>query len=225
MKKRIKIDSSILSFVIVLTGFLYVFPNLYSQSKGFDNVLDVLGILCIVKGVLIRMAARGHKKKFSKKGGDLVTSGLYSMVRNPMYLGSCYLGIGFVLLVWPWWSVPIFLWLFYLRFNKQVLKEEELLTELFGDKYVDYCKATPRIFPSIKKCFKIKTKDIVDAKEIFSTKEVRGLLAWPLLAVVLEYFQEKVVFQSADLNQIAGSFLWTIVIYLIVVVVYYNLKK
>ncbi|MBU1997750.1 MAG: isoprenylcysteine carboxylmethyltransferase family protein [Candidatus Omnitrophica bacterium] len=225
MKKRIKIDSSILSFVIVLTGFLYVFPGLYSQSKGVDNALDILGILCIIKGVLIRMAARGHKKKFSKKGGDLVTSGLYSLVRNPMYLGSCSLGIGFVLLVWPWWSVPIFLWLFYIRFNKQVVKEEELLGELFGQKYKNYCKGTPRVFPSIKKCLEVKTKEIIDVKELFSTKEIRGLLTWPLLAVVLEYFQEKVVFKSADLNQIVGTFLGAIVVYLIVVVAYYHLRK
>ena len=225
MKKRIKIDSSILSFIIVLTGFLYLFPGLYSQSKGFDNALDVLGMLCIMKGVLIRMAARGYKKRLSQKGGDLVTDGLYSLVRNPMYLGSCCLGIGFVLLVWPWWSVPIFIWLFYLRFNKQIVKEEAYLGELFGEKYVQYCKKTPRVFPSIKECFSVKIKEIVNAKDLFSTKEKRGLLIWPLLAVVLEYFQEKVVFKSADLNQIVGVFLWTIVIYLIVVVSYYHLRK
>ncbi|HBG62070.1 MAG: hypothetical protein A2Y03_03415 [Omnitrophica WOR_2 bacterium GWF2_38_59] len=225
MKKRIKIDSSILSFVIVLTGFLYVFPNLYSQSKGVDDVLDVLGIIFIIKGVLIRMAARGHKKKFSKKGGDLVTSGLYSLVRNPMYLGSCCLGIGFVLLVWPWWSVPIFLCLFYLRFNKQVVQEEELLSKMFGEKYTDYCKVTPRVFPSIKKCFEVRTKDIINTEELFSTKEVRGLLTWPLLAIVLEYFQEKVVFKGADLNQIVGVLLVSIVSYLILLFVFYRQRK
>ena len=224
MKKRIRIDSSILSFIIILTGFLYLFPNLYPKSRTFDNVLDVFGMLCILKGILIRMAARGHKKNFSKKGGDLVVSKLYSLVRNPMYLGSCYLGTGFVCIVWPWWSVPFFMGMFYIRFNKQIVKEEKHLAELFGKKYKEYCQNVPRIFPSIKKCLKVKAKDIMNFKEMWSTKEKRGLLGWPLLAVVLEYFQESVVFRSADLGQIITLFIWTIILYAIVVILYYYLR-
>ena len=62
LKERIKIDSSILSFVIILTGFLYFFPDLYSTSKAFDVVLDCLenGDTVLVKDKLIRVPMKGR---------------------------------------------------------------------------------------------------------------------------------------------------------------------
>ena len=67
MKTRIKIDSAILSFTIIFTGFLYQFPNLFSSNKMLDNVWDFTGVLFILKGTMIRMIARGYKKANSKE--------------------------------------------------------------------------------------------------------------------------------------------------------------
>jgi len=201
MKKRIKIDSSLLSFIILLTGFLYLFPGLYSSNRVLDNVLDFVGIITILKGVLFRMIARGHKKVHSRKGEALVIDGPYTVVRNPMYLGSFLIGAGFVLIVWPWWTLPIFAWLFYMRFTKQVVKEETLLTELFGKEYKVYCRRIPRVFPTWKIISKMRLKNILNVEEAFSTKEKRGLIGWPLLAILLESFQEMIVFKGTDIGQ------------------------
>jgi protein-S-isoprenylcysteine O-methyltransferase Ste14 len=198
MKKRIKIDSSLLSAIIVLTGVLYFFPKLYIQNLWVDNLLDFFGFLFLFKGVLLRMFARGHKKSYSNKGGKLVTSGPYALVRNPMYLGSFLIGIGFVVMIWPLWFLPIFAWLFFLRFNKQVVKEEKFLTRLFKSEYETYCRKVPRIFPAWKKIKKIKHRDYFNWEQAFSTKEKRGLIAWPLLAIGLEYLQESFIFGGMD---------------------------
>ena len=107
MKSRIKIDSAILSFIIILTGLLYWFPYLYPVGPGADNILDFIGLLVVLKGTFLRMAARGYKKSNSKQGKGLVMGGPYQFVRNPMYLGSFMMGAGFILIVWPWWSLPI----------------------------------------------------------------------------------------------------------------------
>src|SRR3990167_9267300 len=122
MKTRIKIDSAILSFFIILTGFLYQFPSLYAGSPLTDDLLDFLGVIVVLKGTFIRMAARGYKKAYSKSGAGLVTTGPYTLVRNPMYLGSFLMGAGFILMVWPWWSLPVFAGLFYLRFSRQIIQ-------------------------------------------------------------------------------------------------------
>jgi len=211
MKTRIKIDSSLLSFVILLTGVLYLVPRFYVGSKALDQVFDFFGMIFILKGVFFRMVARAHKKFHSQQGGELVSTGIYKYVRNPMYLGSFFIGSGFVLLVWPWWSYPIFAALFYLRFRNEVNKEESLLSKKFGKNYEEYCQKTPRLFPLIQNFEKIKTREIFRFDEAFATSEARGLWGWPLLAFTLEIFQEKLVFGFIDLKSTLLIFFWAAV--------------
>ncbi len=222
MKKRIQIDSALLSFLVILTGFLYLNKGLYWTNRSLDNVLDFLGIMAVLKGTLLRMAARGHKKTNSAQGESLVMTGPYTLVRNPMYLGSFLMGVGFILIVWPWWSLPIFAVLFYLRFNQQIVKEEEHLSRLFGADYAAYCQKTPRLFPSLKRMGKVRIKEVFNFKEALNTKEKRALLGWPLLAVVLETFQESIVFGRSDLVQTVNIFLGAMVLFAIVLWILYN---
>ena len=180
MKKRIQVDSSILSLIIIGTGFLFLCKNIYPKNLLWDNILDVLGFCCILDGTLIRMAARGHKKATSQKSKNLVDTGPYSLVRNPMYLGSFLMGCGFALMVWPWWSLPLFAWLFYERFKHQVVKEEQYLGKQFGEAYQKYCAEVPRAIPSSEGMMRMRMKSVINLKEAFSTNEKRGLWAWPI---------------------------------------------
>ena len=201
MKKRVQVDSLILSSIIIFTGVLYLFPGLYSKSIFSDNVFDYFGFLAMLSGIYLRMAARGYKKEFSKKGHGLVSDGLYALVRNPMYLGSFLMGAGFLLIVWLWWALPLFALAFYQRFNKQMIKEEKHLEELFGEEYKDYCKKTPRLFPKIKKMKSLKFSQTFPWDIAWSTKEKRGLFLWPILGIVLETFQQQVVLRQTNMGQ------------------------
>lgn len=213
VKKRIKIDSSILSFIIILTGFLYLYPSLYGYNRVWDMIFDCYGLVLIIKGNLLRMSSRGHKKAQSEKGSALVTSGPYTLVRNPMYLGSFSIGAGFVFLVWPWWSIVIFAGLFFWRFNKQMVIEEEHLLKLFGEEYEAFCKKSPRIFPNYKKVLKTKTKTIFNLDESFNTKEWYGLPGWIILAFALESFQELLFIGTINISNTFIIFLLTAVIF------------
>jgi len=103
--------------------------------------------------------------------------------------------------------VVVFAILFYIRFNKQMVKEEVFLTEHFGDSYAAYCQQAPRIFPRLSDILKIKIRDVFNVDEMMSTKEKRGLYTWPILAVVLETIQEKLVFGMVDVPQTVFIFL------------------
>jgi len=213
MKKRIKIDSALLSFIIIMTGFLFTFRNLYPHNPFFDDTLDFLGFIVLLMGTLLRMSARGHKKANSHRSEKLVTTGPYTLVRNPMYLGSFLTGAGFILIVWPWWSLPLFAGLFYLRFKKQIIKEEGFLEKLDKEAYAAYCKKVPQILPSLKQLKTLRIERIVDLKEAFSTTEKRGLWGWPLLAVLLESFQEWLIFEDTVLSQTVIIFAMAAVVF------------
>ncbi|HQP10060.1 MAG TPA: isoprenylcysteine carboxylmethyltransferase family protein [Candidatus Omnitrophota bacterium] len=213
MKKRIKIDSTLLSFIIIMTGFLFTFRGLYSRNPLLDDTLDFVGFMVLLAGILLRMSARGHKKAHSDKSQKLVVTGPYTLIRNPMYLGSFLMGAGFILMVWPWWSLPIFGALFYVRFKKEVVKEEKYLAKLAKEEYEAYCARVPRIFPSLKQWRQAKINEVINLEEAFSTKEQRGLWGWPVLAVLLESFQEQLIFEETLPSHTIMIFLMAAVVF------------
>lgn len=74
----------------------------------------------------------------------LVTTGVYRLSRNPMYLGLLFL-----LMAWSFWlaniSAVAFIPLFIFYINHfQIVPEERVLTEIFQDDYKSYCSRVRR---------------------------------------------------------------------------------
>ena len=189
MKPRIKIDTAILFGMIIFTGILFQFPGLYPKDFFLNAVLGFLGLAAIFTGMFLRMSARAYKKACSDNGHGLVTGGPYSLVRNPMYLGTFIVGAGFILIVWPWYLFPVFAVLFFQRFNIQIQKEESHLQKIFGASYENYTRQVPCFFPRFRNLQGVKFNDIFLVEEMWSTKEKYGLLWGPLVVVLLEFLK------------------------------------
>jgi protein-S-isoprenylcysteine O-methyltransferase Ste14 len=201
---------------------MFLFPQWYgTPSPGIDNLISCLGFIFVLKGAVLRMAARGHKKHFSKNSEALVMSGPYQMVRNPMYFGTFLVGLGFVLIVWPLWLVPLFVILFYLRFIKEIKKEEQFLKEKFGAQYDDYCRRVPRLMPHPLSVIKHKMNEIFNMEEIFSTKESRGWWSWPIVALLLAILKQTVIVHDVNLIPTVMMFMIT---YLLFVFIFITLE-
>jgi len=79
----------------------------------------------------------------------VTTTGVYSIVRHPQYLGGllAHLGISFLLCAsYSLLSTPLVITLIYLISKK----EEEELTKEFGKEYEDYKKRVPMLIPRSK---------------------------------------------------------------------------
>jgi protein-S-isoprenylcysteine O-methyltransferase Ste14 len=114
------------------------------------NYLAV-GLLCLF-GVLLLMAGavvfRGAETTMNplrpELASTLVTSGIYSVTRNPMYLG-----FGFILLAWcvylaSLWSMSLLVgYIFYIQ-RFQIQPEESALALLFGEEFILYKKRVRR---------------------------------------------------------------------------------
>ena len=202
MKRRIKINRILLPLLIVFTGFLFQFPSLYSKSIFGNDILNYAGLFIILAGTLVRMAARGHKKAHSYNGGALVTTGPYGFVRHPMYLGIFLISSGFILMIWPWWTIFIWTGLFYFRFKIEIAKEENHLRRAFGSTYEMYVQKVPLVLPRWGDLKKIRLSRIFRGPGIWETDEKRGLILWPVLAVLLEILQQHLVFGFVPLARI-----------------------
>ena len=110
----------------------------------------VIGGAVAVCGLLVRAWASGH----IRKNDALAVSGPYAYSRNPLYLGTLLLGLGFsVAAAGGWLLFGVLGGLFaalFLGIYLPVMRVEALtLAELFGEDYGRYAAAVPLLFPRL----------------------------------------------------------------------------
>ncbi len=103
-----------------------------------------LGAVVIVPGLLVRALASGHVRK----NEALATSGPYAYTRNPLYVGSLLIGIGFAVAARSWWVGVVLVVMFFAIYLPVIRSEEVFLREKFPE-FDEYARAVPRMFPRI----------------------------------------------------------------------------
>jgi len=106
------------------------------------TVLIIGGVIALF-GLLIRAWASGH----IRKNQNLAVSGPYAYTRNPLYLGSFILGLGFTIASGVWWLGLVFVVLFLSIYLPVMRVEANDLTRLFGAEYAEYARRVPLFFP------------------------------------------------------------------------------
>lgn len=113
-------------------------------ARPTPGLLAVGGAVAFL-GVVIRAWAAGC----IRKDQELATTGPYAHTRNPLYLGSLFIGAGVTLAGGRWYFVVLFLLFFAVIYRRTMLDEEEGLEEEFGDTYRRYREAVPALLPRL----------------------------------------------------------------------------
>ncbi len=95
----------------------------------------MIGAGLVIPGLVIRALASGHLQK----NEQLATGGPYAYTRNPLYLGSLILAIGFALAARSWWIVAGIILLFFAIYLPVIRGEEVFLRERFPQ-FDDYAR-------------------------------------------------------------------------------------
>ena len=103
-----------------------------------------LGAILIVPGLLIRALASGHVRK----NEALATSGPYAYTRNPLYLGSLLIGIGFAVASRSWWVGAVLVVMFFAIYIPVIRGEEKFLRGKFPE-FDEYARRVPRMLPRL----------------------------------------------------------------------------
>ena len=103
-----------------------------------------LGAVVIAPGLLIRALASGHVRK----NEALATSGPYAYTRNPLYLGSLLMGVGFAVAARSWWVGVVLVVMFFAIYLPVICDEETFLRAKFPE-FEDYARRVPRMFPRV----------------------------------------------------------------------------
>jgi protein-S-isoprenylcysteine O-methyltransferase Ste14 len=127
----------------------FVRPTIAATPSAVCLKLGGLGL--VVTGMGIRVWAAGfagrHTRSQNIEGIKLITAGPYAHVRNPIYFGSVFLGLGTVLLIGDRrLLLPCALTFLALYFGL-IPAEEEFLSQRFQDQYAAYRRHVPRLVP------------------------------------------------------------------------------
>jgi protein-S-isoprenylcysteine O-methyltransferase Ste14 len=113
-----------------------------------------LGIGIFVSGLIIRrISIRTLKRQFSiyvaiQENHQLITTGIYSQIRHPIYLGAVFSLIGFVL-VFPTLLGFLFVVIYSMLLTHRMAQEERLMLKHFGSVYEEYISKSYRLIPHI----------------------------------------------------------------------------
>ena len=130
--KRIRVP---MGFVVAALFLLLARPT--AKSLG-------LSLLLVVTGLWLR----GYASGYVKKNAELATTGPYAYTRNPLYLGSLLITLGFGVASWNWVLIAALGLLFGAIYWPTILGEEQYLRTNFAG-FKAYAARVPRLLPRL----------------------------------------------------------------------------
>jgi len=136
-------------FLIALKKFTY--PE---GSHTLDILWEMLCFSISFLGLGIRIYTVGHTPKGTsgrrtknQRADVLNITGMYSVVRHPLYMGNFLIWLGLALFPRSFFFGLAAILLFFLYYERIIFVEEEFLREKFGQTFTEWADKTHMIFP------------------------------------------------------------------------------
>ncbi len=137
---RIGVIMSLATVIVLVVELIAIFLN----ATFFPTVVRVLGIVAAGLGDIVFFMSvttmgtswRAGVNKSEKT--NLVTNGIYSISRNPAFLGFDLVYIGILLMFFAWWHLIFAVFAIVMLHLQIVMVEEPFLPSVFGEKYINY---------------------------------------------------------------------------------------
>jgi protein-S-isoprenylcysteine O-methyltransferase Ste14 len=182
--------------------FILAIPAVYftdyaSMSSSFTTLINYLAAILSFTGFAIRAytigtTPRGTSGRNTDKqvAEQLNTSGIYSVVRHPLYLGNYLMWIGIVLFTKNFSFTIIVSLLYWIYYERIMFAEERFLEKKFGDVYLNWSKKAPAFVPNITT---FRKSEVSFSLKSVLRREYSGVLATVIgfvyVEVLIGYFQ------------------------------------
>jgi len=123
-------------------GFLFAAAYFWWAKPTWTSL--AIGAVITALGIVLRALASGH----IRKNAELATTGPYAYTRNPLYLGSVLIAVGFVVAARNLWIGAGALAMFLFIYVPVIKAEEAYLRSAFPG-YAAYAERVPRLLPRL----------------------------------------------------------------------------
>ena len=145
---KTKIPPPIITLICIVLNYLSTYlinPIKFPNTEIISGLIFLLGLFTAIFAILLFKKDKTTVNPIDpEETTTLVTTGIFSITRNPMYLGLFFLISSTVLFFGSWLGI-IILVIFVWYINKfQIIPEEQAMEKLFGKKYNEYKKNVRR---------------------------------------------------------------------------------
>ena len=178
-----------LPLIILLIGIiLYLRTEIYPETFFLENTpyeiyFERMCLLISLFGFAIRVYTVGYtpantsgRNTKGQIADNLNTTGIYSLVRHPLYLGNFFMWLGIALLTGNFWFIIAFCLLYWIYYERIMFSEEQFLRKKFGNTYLEWAEKIPAFFPAFSFRKFVKPKFPFSWKKVLK-KEKNGLFA------------------------------------------------
>lgn len=182
----------ILPIPFIILVFIYYMYDLYHHVYSYDALVSGwwASLLISLMGLLIRCFTVAHAPKNTSgrntKEGQIAevlnTTGVYSICRNPLYLGNFLMGLGFMTLSLNILIILIYCVVYFAYYLTIIMAEENFLLNKFKEAYIAWCDVTNCIIPSFAR---YKVAELSFSLRNVLRREYTGLM---LIALIMYIF-------------------------------------
>lgn len=147
-----------LPVILLMAGMVFLIFYLQAYPVRPPLWYELLCMAVAVCGLGIRAYTIGHTPKNTsgrniKKqlASVLNTSGIYSVVRHPLYLGNFFIWLGLAMFVFHFWFALLAVAVFWIYYERIMFAEEAFLHEKFGRDFERWSSRTPAFIPRFSK--------------------------------------------------------------------------
>jgi protein-S-isoprenylcysteine O-methyltransferase Ste14 len=182
--------------------------NLAADAAANLRWAQVGGALVAFSGLVLRIVAIGtaragtsERSTVNPRASVLRTTGLYSLVRHPLYIGNTVTAAGLAAFTGRWYMPVIVLLLGLLYHERIAAREEAFLEERFGDEFRQWASRVPAMVP--------RPSAYVPADVPFAWRRVLGREFHGLMAIASALFVLDLLRSALAGGRIAFDTLWT----------------
>lgn len=139
---------------LIVIVLIFVRPT---AGVGHALLLNIGGLVVALLGEAVRIFAVGYAhtgtsgRESYLRAEALNTSGIYSLVRNPLYIGNLLIYTGLLAVFANLPALLLFDTFLFIQYYFIILSEEHYLKITHGSRYESYCREVNRIFPRVNK--------------------------------------------------------------------------
>lgn len=191
----------------LLAAPVILFSNYDWLSQNREILLSIIAVLISLLGIIVRAYSIGTTpagtsgRNTDKQVADQLNStGIYSVVRHPLYLGNYLMWAGLLVFTGHLWFIAVISLLYWIYYERIMFAEERFLEGKYGQTYIDWSMQAPAFIP----CFKKFRKPSIpfSLRSVFR-REYSGWLATALGFAYIDVLRHYTMSGALDWNRVS----------------------